>query len=235
MTTLVMATFLIFGLLAYLTLPINDLPAVDFPSISVTATLPGANADTMASSVATPLEKQFSNIAGIDNMSSTSISGQTTVTLQFDLNRKIDGAAEDVQAAIVAAKPLLPTSMPTPPSFKKVNPADAPIFFIALSSKTLPLYQVDEYAENILAPRISMVDGVAQVMVFGSQIYAPHVQVDPRKLDAYGIGIDQVATAINAANVNLPTGTLYGPDQCWNVIANGQLFNAEQFSPVIVA
>jgi HAE1 family hydrophobic/amphiphilic exporter-1 len=235
MTTLVMATFLIFGVLAYVTLPVNDLPAVDFPSISVTATLPGANAETMGSAVATPLEKQFSNIAGIDNMSSTSILGQTTVTLQFDLNRKIDGAAEDVQAGIVAAKPYLPTSMPTPPSFKKVNPADAPILFVALSSKTLPLYQVDEYAENILAPRISMVSGVAQVMVFGSQIYAPHVQVDPRKLDSYGIGINQVATAINAANVNLPTGTLYGPDLCWNVMCNGQLFNAEQFSPVIVS
>jgi HAE1 family hydrophobic/amphiphilic exporter-1 len=235
MTTLVMATFLIFGVLAYVTLPVNDLPAVDFPSISVTATLPGANAETMGSAVATPLEKQFSNIAGIDNMSSTSILGQTTVTLQFDLNRKIDGAAEDVQAGIVAAKPYLPTSMPTPPSFKKVNPADAPILFVALSSKTLPLYQVDEYAENILAQRISMVSGVAQVMVFGSQIYAPHVQVDPRKLDSYGIGINQVATAINAANVNLPTGTLYGPDLCWNVMCNGQLFNAEQFSPVIVS
>lgn len=235
MTTLVMATFLIFGVLAYVTLPVNDLPAVDFPSVSVTATLPGASAETMGSAVATPLEKQFSNIAGIDNMSSTSILGQTTVTLQFDLNRKIDGAAEDVQAAIVAAKPLLPTSMPTPPSFKKVNPADAPILFIALSSKTLPLYQVDEYAENILAPRISMVSGVAQVMVFGSQIYAPHVQVDPRRLDSYGIGINQVASAINGANVNLPTGTLYGTDLCWNVMCNGQLFNAEQLRPVIVA
>jgi HAE1 family hydrophobic/amphiphilic exporter-1 len=235
MTTLVMATFLIFGLMAYFTLPINDLPAVDFPSISVTASLPGASAETMASAVATPLEKEFSNIAGIDNMSSSSILGSTTVTLQFDLDRKIDGAAEDVQAAIVAAKPLLPTTMPTPPSFKKVNPADAPILFIALSSKTLPLYQVDEYAENILAPRISMVTGVAQVMVFGSQIYSPHVQVDPRKLDAYGIGIDQVEQAINGANVNLPTGTLYGPDMCWNVTANGQLFNAAELSPIIVA
>jgi len=235
MTTLVMTTFLIFGLMAYITLPVNDLPAVDFPSISVTATLPGANADTMASSVATPLEKQFSNIAGIDSMSSSSIMGSTTITLVFDLDRKIDGAAEDVQAAILAARPLLPTSMPTPPSFKKVNPADSPILFIALSSQTLPLYQVDEFAENILAPRISMVSGVAQVMVFGSQIYSPHVQVDPRKLDSYGIGIDQVAQAINAANVNLPTGTLYGPDRCWNVMANGQLFNAEQLSPLIVA
>jgi HAE1 family hydrophobic/amphiphilic exporter-1 len=230
-----MSTFLIFGLLAYFSLPINDLPAVDFPSVTVSASLPGASAETMASSVATPLEKQFSTIAGIDNMSSSSSLGSTTVTLQFDLNRKIDGAAEDVQAAIVAARPLLPTSMPTPPSFKKVNPADAPILFIALSSKTLPLYKVDEYAENILAPRISMVNGVAQVMVFGSQIYSPHVQVDPRKLDVYGIGIDQVESAINAANVNLPTGTLYGPDLCWNVMCNGQLFNADQFSKVIVS
>ena len=235
MTTLVMATFLIFGVIAYVNLPINDLPAVDFPSVSVTASLPGASAETMASAVATPLEKQFSNIAGIDNMSSSSILGTTTVTLQFDLNRKIDGAAEDVQAAIVAAKPLLPTSMPTPPSFKKVNPADSPILFVALSSKTLPLYQVDEFAENVLAPRISMVNGVAQVMVFGSQIYSPHVQVDPRKLDSYGIGINEVASAITNANVNLPTGTLYGPDMSWNVMANGQLFNAAELSPIIVS
>ncbi len=234
MTTLVMATFLIFGLLAFFTLPVNDLPAVDFPTITVTANLPGASAETMASAVATPLEKEMSNIAGIDSMNSSSVLGQTTLTMQFDLNRKIDGAAEDVQAAIVAAKPLLPTSMPTPPSFRKVNPADAPILFIALSSPTLPLYQVDDYAENMLAPRISMVSGVAQVQVFGSQIYAPHVQVDPRKLDVYNLGIDEVATAISQANVNLPTGTLYGPNVCYNVMANGQLFNAAQLSPVIV-
>jgi hydrophobic/amphiphilic exporter-1 (mainly G- bacteria), HAE1 family len=235
MTTLVMATFVIFGLLAYVNLPVNDLPAVDFPSITVTASVPGANADTMASSVATPLEKQFTTIAGIEEMSSTSQLGQTTITLVFDLNRKIDGAAEDVQAAIVAARPFMPTSMPTPPSFRKVNPADAPILFIALSSPTLPLYQVDDYAENMLAPRISMVSGVAQVSVFGSQVYAPHVQVDPRKLDSYGIGIDQVATAISNANVNLPTGTLYGPDMSYNVTCNGQLFNAAAFKPIIAA
>jgi HAE1 family hydrophobic/amphiphilic exporter-1 len=235
MTTLVMATFLIFGLLAFFTLPVNDLPAVDFPTITVTATLPGASAETMASAVATPLEKQMTNIAGVDSMNSSSVLGQTSITLQFDLNRKIDGAAEDVEAAIVAAKPLLPTSMPTPPSFRKVNPADAPILFIALSSPTLPLYQVDDYAENMLAPRISMVSGVAQVQVFGSQIYAPRVQVDPRKLDVYNLGIDEVATAISQANVNLPTGTLYGPNVCYNVMANGQLFNAEQLSPIIVS
>ncbi len=235
MTTLIMATFLLFGLLAYNSLAVNDLPAVDFPTITVSASLPGANADTMASAVATPLEKQFSNIAGVQEMTSSSQLGSTSITLQFDLNRKIDGAAEDVQAAIVAAGPLLPTSMPTPPSFRKVNPADAPILYISLSSPTLPLYQVDEYAENMLAPRISMVSGVAQVMVYGSQIYAPHIQVDPRKLDSYGIGIDQVAQAITTANVNLPTGTLYGPDLSYNVMANGQLFNAAAFKPIIVA
>jgi HAE1 family hydrophobic/amphiphilic exporter-1 len=234
MTTLVMATFLIFGLLAYFTLPVNDLPAMDFPTITVTGSLAGANADTMAATVATPLEKQFSTIAGLDSMTSVSQLGQSQITLQFNLDRKIEGAAQDVQSAIVAAKPLLPTTMPVPPTFRKVNPADAPIFFLALSSKTLPLYQVDEYAENMLAPRISMVSGVAQVMVFGSQIYAPHVQVDPRKLDSYGIGINDVENAIVKANVNLPTGTLYGPEECWNVMANGQLYKADSFKPVIV-
>jgi hydrophobic/amphiphilic exporter-1 (mainly G- bacteria), HAE1 family len=234
MTTLVMATFLIFGLLAFFTLPVNDLPAMDFPTITVTGSLAGANADTMAATVATPLEKQFSTIAGLDSMTSVSQLGQSQITLQFNLDRKIEGAAQDVQSAIVAAKPLLPTTMPVPPTFRKVNPADSPIFFLALSSKTLPLYQVDEYAENMLAPRISMVNGVAQVMVFGSQIYAPHVQVDPRKLDSYGIGINDVETAIAKANVNLPTGTLYGPEECWNVMANGQLFRADTFRPIIV-
>jgi HAE1 family hydrophobic/amphiphilic exporter-1 len=235
MTSLVMSAFLIFGLIAYFSLPITELPAVDFPTIMVSASLPGANAETMASSVATPLEKQLSLIAGVESMSSQSQLGSTNITLQFDLNREVDGAAEDVQGAIVAARATLPTSMPTPPTFRKVNPADAPILYIALSSETQPLYAVDEYAENILAPRISMISGVAQVVVFGSQIYAPHVQVDPRKLDAYGIGIDQVASVISSANVNLPTGTLYGPDMAYNVIANGQLFNADAFSKVIVA
>lgn len=235
MTTLVMAAYLIFGIIAYFSLPITELPEVDFPTIMVSASLPGANATTMASSVATPLEKQFSLIAGLDSMNSMSQLGSTTITLQFNLDRDVDGAAEDVQGAIVAARGTLPSNMPTPPTFRKVNPADAPIFYIALSSSTQPLYKVDEYAENILAPRISMISGVAQVLVFGSQIYAPRIQVDPRKLDAYGIGIDQVASAINTANVNLPTGTLYGPDKAYNVMANGQLFNAAAFSPVIVA
>ncbi len=234
MTTLVMAAFVIFGIISYNTLPVNDLPAVDYPSITVTASVPGANAETMASAVATPLEKQFSTIAGLDNINSTSALGTTTISLQFVLDRKIDGAAQDVESAIIAARPFLPANMPTPPTFRKVNPGDTPILFVALSSQTLPLYTVDEYAENIIAQRISMVSGVAQVMVFGSQIYAPHVQVDPRLLASYGIGIDQVATAVSQANVNLPCGTLYGPDTAYNIMANGQLFNAAAFAPLIV-
>jgi HAE1 family hydrophobic/amphiphilic exporter-1 len=235
MTTLLMVALVIFGLIAYVTLPVNDLPAVDFPTISVSAGLPGANGETMASAVATPLEKQFSAIAGLESMNSTSATGITSITLQFALNRSIDGAAQDVQAAIVAARPWLPASMPSPPTFRKVNPSDSPILFVALSSKTLPLYTVDEYAENVIAPRISMTSGVAQVQVMGSQIYAPHIQVDPRKLAAYGIGIDEVATAIRQANVNLPTGTLHGPDTSYNIRVNGQLFNADAFKPLIIA
>lgn len=234
MTTLVMAALILFGAISYFQLPVNDLPAVDFPTISVSASLPGASPETMATAVATPLEKQFSGIAGIDNMTSSSQTGSTSVTMQFDLSRSIDGAAEDVQAAIVACRPLLPSGMPSMPTFRKANPADAPILFIALSSDVMPMYAVDEYAENILAPRLSMVDGVAQVQVFGSQIYAPRVQVDPRKLAAYGIGIDEVSQAVKNANVNLPTGTLYGDTKAFNVKVNGQLVNAAAFRPIII-
>lgn len=235
MTTLMMLAFVVFGVISYFNLSVNDLPSVDFPTIAVSAGLPGANAETMASAVATPLEKQFSSIAGLESINSTSAYGTTQITLQFNIERSIDGAAQDVQSAIIAARPWLPTNMPTPPTFRKVNPADMPILYMALSSDTLPLYAVDEYAENIIASRISMVSGVAQVQVMGSQIYAPHVQVDPRKLSAYGIGIDQVANAVRGANVNLPTGTLYGKDRAYNIMANGQLYNAAMFAPVIVA
>ncbi len=235
MTTLVSAALVIFGLISYFILPINDLPAVDFPTVSVSATLPGANAETVASALATPLERQFTTIAGIDNMSSVSSQGSCQVTLQFDLKRDIDGATQDVQAAIIAARSYLPTNLPTPPTVRKVNPADSPILFIALSSPTLPLYTVDEYAENLIASRVSMVSGVAQVQVMGSQVYAPHVQVDPRKLAAYGLGFDQVTAAIRSANVNLPTGTLFGPDTTYNIVANGQVSNAATLSPVIVS
>ena len=211
MTTLIMVALIIFGVIGYFGLPVNDLPSVDFPTISVSASLPGANADTMASAVATPLERQFSTIAGLDNMNSTSAEGTTQITLQFAIDRNIDGAAQDVETAIAGAKPYLPTSMPTPPTFKKANPADAPILYIALSSPTQPLYTVDEYAETLVAQGISMVSGVAQVQVNGSQIFAVRAQINPDKLSSAGIGIDEVVNAIRGANVNLPTGTLYGP------------------------
>ena len=235
MTSLVMIGLLSFGLLAYFKLPVNDLPNVDFPTISVTASLPGASPETMASSVATPLEKQFSTIAGIDSMTSTSALGTSTVTIQFKLDRDIDGAALDVQSAIASALRNLPPDMPSPPSFRKVNPADFPILFISLSSPTLPLSEVDEYAETSIAQRISMVDGVAQVEVRGSQKYAVRVQVDPLKLASRGISFDEVRNAVSQGNSNLPTGTLQGRDQNFTVQTSGQLENAEAFRPVIVA
>lgn len=188
MTSLVMSAFVIFGWIAYRTLPINDLPNVDFPTILVTSTLPGANPDTMASAVATPLEKQFATIAGLNSMSSQSAVGLSQITLQFDLSRNIDGAALDVQAAITAASKQLPPQMITPPTFSKVNPANQPIIYLALSSPTMPLYQVDDYAETLIAQRISRVSGVAQVQVNGSQIFAVRVQADPEKLSAYNLG-----------------------------------------------
>src|SRR5246127_4994904 len=206
MTTLVMAAILVFGIFAYQLLPVSDLPNVDFPTILVSASLPGASPDTMASSVATPLEKQFSTIAGIDSMTSTSSLGQTNNTVQFNLSRNLDGAALDVQSAIAAAGGQLPPEMPTPPSFQKVNPADSPILYLALSSPTLKLSDVDEAAETTIAQRVSMVSGVAQVQVYGSQKFAVRAQVDPKALASRQIGIDEVAKAIEAGNNNLPNG-----------------------------
>jgi hydrophobic/amphiphilic exporter-1 (mainly G- bacteria), HAE1 family len=235
MTTLVMAGLLIFGIAAYRFLPVNELPNVDFPTLQVTAGLPGASPETMASSVATPLEREFSTIAGLDSMTSTSAQGITQVTLQFAMDRDLDGAAQDVMAAISRAQSLLPSEMPNPPSFKKVNPADSPILYVALSSKILPLSTVDEYAETLMAQRISMISGVAQVQVFGSQKYAVRVQVDPNALNARGIGIDEVEKAIAGANVNLPTGTLYGRHQAFTVKATGQLNDAQAYRPMIIA
>src|SRR5437870_6282088 len=219
LTTLLMAAVLIFGVMAFGRLPVSDLPNVDFPTILVTAQLPGASPETMASAVATPLEKQFTTIAGIDQMTSTSALGITNITIQFTLSRNIDAAAQDVQSAITKAAPLLPPGMPTPPSFQKVNPADQPVLYMALSSPTLPLYTVDEYAQTNLAQRISTINGVAQVTVFGSQKYAVRVQLDPRALTTRGIGIDEVQQALGRSNVNLPTGTLYGAHQMFNVQA----------------
>lgn len=235
MTTLVMIGALIFGLASYRLLPVSDLPNVDFPTIQVSASLPGASPETMASSVATPLEQQFSSIAGISSMNSTSSLGSTQVTLQFDLSRDIDGAAQDVQAAIAAATKQLPSTLPSPPSYRKVNPADQPILYIALSSSVLPLSTVDKYAETQLAQRLSMVDGVAQVNVYGSQKYAVRVQVDPQSLSAKGIGIDAVADAIDKGNSNLPTGTLYGQQQNYTIESNGQLNDAAAYRSLIVA
>jgi HAE1 family hydrophobic/amphiphilic exporter-1 len=235
MTTLVMMGILLFGIMGYRLLPVSDLPNVDFPTISVTASLPGANPDTMASAVATPLERQFSTIAGIDSMTSASALGITSITIQFNLSRDLDGAAQDVQAAITAAQNQLPPGMPVPPTYRKVNPADQPILYLALSSPTLPLATVDEYGETMLAQRISTINGVAQVQVFGSQKYAVHAQLDPVAMASRGIGIDEVQRAIQSANVNLPTGTLYGSHQAFTVQATGQLKDAEAYRPLIVA
>src|SRR5215469_7973566 len=201
MTTLVMMGILLFGVMGYRLLPVSDLPNVDFPTISVTASLPGANPDTMASAVATPLERQFSTIAGIDSMTSVSALGITNITIQFNLSRDLDGAAQDVQAAITAAQNQLPPGMPVPPTYRKVNPADQPILYLALSSPTLPLSTVDEYGETMLAQRISMISGVAQVQVFGTQKYAVRAQLDPKALAGRGIGIDEVEKAVQQGNV----------------------------------
>ncbi|HSB35218.1 MAG TPA: efflux RND transporter permease subunit, partial [Nitrospirota bacterium] len=235
MTTLVMSAILLFGLMAYRMLPVSDLPNVDFPTILVSGSLPGASPETMASAVATPLEKQFSTIAGLDNMTSVSGVGTTQITLQFNLDRDIDGAAQDVQAMIAKAARLLPPDMPTSPTFQKVNPADSPILYLALNSPTLPLSEVDEYAQTTIAQRISMVSGVAQVQVYGSQKYAVRVELDPRALSSRGIGIDEVAKALDSANVNIPTGTLNGSSKSYTIQATGQLLNADGYRPLIVA
>src|SRR5213079_311804 len=210
LTTLLMAAILLFGIMGFRLLPVSDLPNIDFPTIQVSAALPGASPETMASAVATPLEKQFTTIAGIDSMTSSSALGLTQITIQFSLDRNIDAAAQDVQAMIAKSAPLLPPSMPTPPTYQKVNPADQPVLYLALSSPTLPLYRVDEYAQTNLAQRISTVTGVAQVQVFGSQKYAVRVQVDPRALTTRGIGLDEVEQALARSNVNMPTGTRNG-------------------------
>ena len=235
MTTLVMLAILLFGVMAYQLLPVSDLPNVDFPTILVNASLPGASPDTMASAVATPLERQFSTIAGVDSMTSTSALGSTQITLQFSLNRNIDAAAQDVQAMIAKAARLLPPDMPTPPTYQKVNPADQPILYLALNSPTLPLSAVNEYADTTIAQRISMISGVAQVQIFGSQKYAVRAQLDPRALASRGIGIDEVAKAVASGNVNLPTGTLQGPSKSFTIESSGQLMNAAAYRPLIVA
>jgi hydrophobic/amphiphilic exporter-1 (mainly G- bacteria), HAE1 family len=234
MTALVMIGILFFGASAYKRLPVRDLPSVDFPTIQVNANLPGASPETMAAAVATPLEKQFSTIAGIDNMTSSSGLGSTSITIQFSLDRSIDAAAQDVQAAISQTLRSLPQGI-LPPSYRKVNPADQPIIYFALTSKTMPLSQLDEYGETFMAQRISMVPGIAQVQVYGGQKYAVRVQLDPTSLANRGIGIDEVTDAISAQNVSMPTGTLWGANKASTIKANGQLQNAGQFRQLVVA
>jgi HAE1 family hydrophobic/amphiphilic exporter-1 len=235
MTTLLMAAFLVFGVIAYRALPVSELPSVDFPTINVTANLPGASPETMAAAVATPLEAQFSTISGVDNMSSVSARGATSITLQFKLERDIDAAAQDVQAAIAAAQRKLPADMTTPPSFRKVNPADSPIFYLAMHSTTLPLQAVNEYAETQLAQRVSTIPGVAQVLIYGAQKYAVRIHADPHQLAARGIGIDELQKAVASANVNQPVGNLEGDKQAYSLRTNGQLVNAAAYRPLIVA
>ncbi len=233
-TTLLMAGILVFGILSYFSLPVSNLPAVEYPTIQVQASLPGANPDSMASSVATPLEAAFSEIPGLNSMSSSSGSGSTDVTLQFDLSRSIDAAAQDVQAAISRAQGNLPSNMPAPPSYSKVNPAAQPILYISVKSKTMSMSQLDDYAETKLARRISMVSGVAQVQVFGSQKYAVRVQADPAKLAARQVDLETIRTALTNGSVNLPAGSLYGASKAYSVQSDSQLTTASQFAKLIV-
>ena len=233
-TTLVMLAILLFGVFGYRALPVSDLPNIDFPTIQVNASLPGASPETMASSVATPLERQFTTIAGLDSMTSTNGLGSTSITLQFNLSRDIDGAAQDVQTAITQSSSQLPANMPTPPSFRKVNPADQPILFLSLNSPSMPLSQVDEYATTNLAQRISMVSGVAQVQAFGSQKYAVRVQLDPRALASRQLGIDEVSRAVQQGNSNLPTGILWGENRAMTIQSDGQLLRASAYRPLVI-
>ncbi len=235
MTTLVMIGMVAFGILAYQELPVSDLPNVDFPTLSVSASLSGASPGTMAATVANPLEKQFSTIPGISSMVSTSTLGSTNITLQFDLSRDIDAAALDVQSAISTAQRRLPQDMTTPPSFRKVNPAESPIMFLALVSDTLPMSKVDEFAETLISPKVSTVAGVAQVQVYGSQKYAVRVQVNPLRIASRGVSLDEVRQAIQTGNSNIPTGTLQGVDQVFTVQSGGKLMNAAQFGQLVIA
>jgi hydrophobic/amphiphilic exporter-1 (mainly G- bacteria), HAE1 family len=235
MTGLVTFALLLFGVMGYLNLPVSALPSVDYPTIQVNASLPGASPETMAAAVATPLERQFSTIAGVDSMSSSNSQGNTSITVQFALDRNIDAAAQDLQAAISQAARQLPPNMPAPPSYQKVNPAEQPVLYLILNSPTLPLYTVDEYAQTLLAQRISMVTGVSRVQVFGTQKYAVRVQLNPDTLSSLNLGLDDISRSIQDSNVNSPTGKLQGAKQAFIVDSNGQLKNAAAYRPLIVA
>src|SRR5256885_1438918 len=230
-TSLRMAAIAMFGIVAYQALPVADLPTVDSPTIQIQAGLPGGDPASMASAVASPIERQLTTIAGIDAMTSQSSTGNSQVTLQFDLGRSMDSAVVDVQTALSEVMPLLPAGMPNPPTFRKQNPADQDIMQLSLTSSSLSMAVLDDYAETLLAPRISMVNGVSQVQVNGAQKYAVRVQVDPDKLRAQQIGINEVDQALQNWNVNLPTGQLFGTHQTYNLKAGGQLNNAAEFKP----
>jgi HAE1 family hydrophobic/amphiphilic exporter-1 len=235
MTALVMFAILLFGAVAFRALPVAALPTVDYPTIQVNASLPGASPETMAAAVATPLEREFSTIAGVQNMSSTNSQGTTQINVQFTLARNIDAAAQDIQSAIAKTEAVLPANMPHPPSYQKANPAEQPILFLSLTSDTLPAYTVDEYAETLLAERMSTVSGVSRVQVFGGQKFAVRVQLNPDELAARGVGFDEVMQAIQRSNVNLPTGRLYGEKQAFTVQSSGELTRAAAYRPIIVS
>ncbi|MFH1059376.1 MAG: efflux RND transporter permease subunit [Pseudomonadota bacterium] len=232
-TTLICLGMLLFGVMGYLSLPTSDLPSVDYPTITVSAGLPGASPETMATAVATPLEREFTDISGLSSMSSSSTQGSTSVTLQFDLSRNIDAAAQDVQAAI--SKAVLPANMPTPPTYSKSNASAQPVFYMSMGSETIPLYLVNDYGQTFVARRISMINGVAQVLIYGEQKYSPRVQLDPKALATRGIGMDDVANAVQSQNVDLPLGTLDGPYKNLTLQATGQLPRAANYRPLIVS
>jgi HAE1 family hydrophobic/amphiphilic exporter-1 len=235
LTTLVTASIIVLGVFAYRLLSVAALPAVDFPTIAITATLPGASAETMAASVAAPIERQLSTIAGITSLTSSSSLGITSITIQFDLNRSIDGAALDVQTALSVAQRRLPVEMTTPPSFRKVNPGDFPILYISLNSQTLPLSVVNEYGEITLAQQISQLPGVAQVLIYGTQKFAVRVQVDPVAAAARNISLEDIRTVVSKTNSNTPVGTLNGPKQSVTLTASAAMTKAEEYRKVVVA
>jgi HAE1 family hydrophobic/amphiphilic exporter-1 len=235
LTTLMTASLIVFGAFAYRLLPVAALPAVDFPTIQITANLPGASPETMASSVASPIERQLSTIAGISSMNSSSSLGLAQITIQFDLGRNIDGAALDVQTALSVAAKDLPIEMTTPPSFRKVNPGDFPVLYVSMRSDTLPLSTVDDYAETVLAPNISQMSGVAQVLVYGAQKFAVHVQVDPVAGAARNISLEDVRNVVASTNSNAPVGTLQGQQQTVTLLATGAMRRASDYRDVVVA
>src|ERR1700676_4065670 len=235
MTTLITASIIAFGVFGFRLLPVSALPKVDFPTIAVSATLPGASADTMAASVAGPIERQLSTIAGISSMSSSSSQGLTVITIQFDLNRNIDGAALDVQTALTIAQRRLPIEMTIPPSFRKVNPADFPVLFVTLGSTTLPLSAVNEYGDITVGQALSQLPGVAQVTIFGAQKFAIRVQADPEAAGARGLSLEDIRTAAARANSPPPEGPLNGPEQGISLQASGQMDKAIDYRQVVVA